>query len=112
MDEGGRNFPTWEFPKLGNCIAEDTLRQAARCKFVDEQIPTHETLRATLGGPAQCAEQAGLTQTEVARHFGGHASFVSKIESGERRIDVIELVDFCKIYGIRVQTLLKRAGVE
>lgn len=35
---------------------------------------------------------AGLTQTDVARRFGAHASFVSKCESGERRIDVLELV--------------------
>jgi transcriptional regulator with XRE-family HTH domain len=56
--------------------------------------------------------QAGLTQVEVARKFGGHASFVSKIESGERRLDVVELADFCQLYGVRLSSFLKQAGLE
>lgn len=34
---------------------------------------------------------AGLTQVEVARRLDVPQSFVSKYESGERRLDVIEL---------------------
>lgn len=60
----------------------------------------------------EAREQAGLTQTDVARRFGAHASFVSKCESGERRIDVLELVQFCKIYGVTVSDLLQSIGVE
>ncbi len=56
--------------------------------------------------------EAGLTQVEVGRKFGAHASFVSKIESGERRLDVVELADFCKLYGVRLTTFLKHAGLE
>jgi transcriptional regulator with XRE-family HTH domain len=37
---------------------------------------------------ARC-EQAGLTQMEVAQKLGTYASFVSKVESGERRVDVV-----------------------
>lgn len=54
---------------------------------------------------------AGLTQAEVAKKFGAHASFVSKCESGERRVDVIELVDFCRLYKISIGELLKRSGI-
>ena len=36
-------------------------------------------------------EQAGLTQEEVAGQLGTYASFVSKCEAGERRIDVLQL---------------------
>jgi transcriptional regulator with XRE-family HTH domain len=43
--------------------------------------------------------EAGLTQTQVAKNFGRPQSFVSKCESGERRIDVFELEDFASIYG-------------
>lgn len=41
---------------------------------------------------------AGLTQVEVAQAFGKPQSFVSKCESGERRIDVVELGAFASLY--------------
>jgi Helix-turn-helix domain len=41
---------------------------------------------------------SGLTQKEVAEHFEQPQSFVSKCESGERRIDPIELARFAKLY--------------
>ena len=56
--------------------------------------------------------KAGLTQKEVGRKFGAHASFVSKCESGERRIDVIEFASFCKLYGVTVNELLAQVGIE
>ena len=37
---------------------------------------------------------SGLTQEDVAKHFGRPQSFVSKRESGERRVDVVELEIF------------------
>lgn len=55
---------------------------------------------------------AGLTQSEVAQQFGTHASFVSKCESGERRIDVVELAEFCQLYGTSVCELVKKVGLE
>lgn len=56
-------------------------------------------------------EEAGLTQGEVGKKFGSYASFVSKVESGERRLDIIELADFCKLYGIPLAVFLSRAGI-
>lgn len=41
---------------------------------------------------------AGLTQIAVAEAFGKPQSFVSKCESGERRIDVVELGAFANLY--------------
>ena len=43
-------------------------------------------------------KEAGLTQEEVAQQLKVHQSFVSKSESGERRVDVVELSDFAKLY--------------
>lgn len=43
--------------------------------------------------------EAGLTQEQVAQHLGRPQSFVSKCESGERRVDVVELETFSEIYG-------------
>lgn len=42
--------------------------------------------------------KAGFTQTEVAKKLGKPQSFVSKVEKGERRLDVIELKHFADIY--------------
>lgn len=42
--------------------------------------------------------EAGLTQVEVATRIKRPQSFVSKIESGERRVDVVELAELAKLY--------------
>jgi transcriptional regulator with XRE-family HTH domain len=42
---------------------------------------------------------AGLTQVEVADALKRPASFVSKCELGERRIDPIDLAKFARLYG-------------
>ncbi|GAB3569937.1 helix-turn-helix transcriptional regulator [Amycolatopsis endophytica] len=36
-------------------------------------------------------QEAGLTQVQVAERLGVPQSFVSKYETGERRLDVVEL---------------------
>lgn len=42
--------------------------------------------------------EANLTQVQVAKKLRKHQSFISKIESGERRVDVVELSEIAKIY--------------
>lgn len=46
----------------------------------------------------QAREDAGLRQEDVARRLRKPQSFVSKRESGERRVDFIELLLFVEIY--------------
>lgn len=41
---------------------------------------------------------AGFKQEEVALKLGKLQSYVSKIERGERRIDIVELKEMAKIY--------------
>jgi transcriptional regulator with XRE-family HTH domain len=51
-----------------------------------------------LGKLKQARVEAGLTQVEVAKKLKRPQSFVSKIESGERRVDVVELSDLARVY--------------
>ena len=44
-------------------------------------------------------EAAGLTQIELARKLGEYQSFVARLESGQRRVDVIEFLELSKILG-------------
>lgn len=45
-------------------------------------------------------EAASVTQVEFGKLLGESQSFVSKCERGERRIDVVELHQFCLALGI------------
>ena len=42
--------------------------------------------------------EIGLSQQDVARKLGKPQSYVSKIESGERRLDVAEIKNFASVY--------------
>jgi ribosome-binding protein aMBF1 (putative translation factor) len=46
----------------------------------------------------QARIEAGLSQVQVAQKLKKPQSFVSKCESGERRVDFVELRHFAKLY--------------
>ncbi len=43
-------------------------------------------------------EAAGFDQTKVAKLLGKTQSYISKIESGQRRIDLVQIKEFGKLY--------------
>ena len=49
---------------------------------------------------------AGFTQNQLARVLSVPRSFIGKCERGERRIDVIELMAFCRVLGIELQAFI------
>lgn len=47
-----------------------------------------------------CARKAkGITQVNLAKKLGRPQSFVSKTESGERRLDVVEFIEIAHLIG-------------
>jgi transcriptional regulator with XRE-family HTH domain len=68
--------------------------------------PGHEALCAAL---VAARRDVDLTQAELAQRLRCHQSFVARIESGERRIDVIELVVLARALGTTAASLLAQA---
>lgn len=56
----------------------------------------------------ECREKAGLRQADVAERLKKLQSFVSKYESGERRLDVLELLDVCEAIGLSLSAFTKK----
>ena len=52
--------------------------------------------------------EAGLTQVQVAEQLEVPQSFVSKYESGERRLDVVELGHVAGALGVTVREVLEQ----
>lgn len=51
-------------------------------------------------------KRAKLSQTDVAKRLGRPQTYVSKCETGERRVDVVELQQFARVYRVRVTYFL------
>lgn len=52
-------------------------------------------------------EEAGLTQVQVAKKLKRPQSHVSNVESGQQRVDVVELQRFAKMYGKDISYFIK-----
>lgn len=53
--------------------------------------------------------KAGLTQAQLADRLHCHQSLVARFESGQRRIDVIELIVLARAMGVSSLELLDQA---
>lgn len=51
---------------------------------------------------------AGVTQAELASRLGVPQSVVSKFESGERRLDVLELRQVCRALSLSLTEFIRR----
>lgn len=53
-------------------------------------------------------KEAGLSQLQLANKLGMPQSFVSKYESGERRLDVLELRIICSALDMTLDAFVKK----
>jgi len=51
-----------------------------------------------VGQLKKARQEAGLEQEQVAKILKKTQSYISKIESGQRRIDIVALKEFARIY--------------
>ena len=51
--------------------------------------------------------EAGLRQIDVAKKLKRTQSYVSRVEVGEQRLDIIELQKFSKLYGKYINYFVK-----
>ena len=52
--------------------------------------------------------EAGLNQADLAARLGRPQSFVSKYETGERRLDILELRAVCAAVGLGLDDFVRR----
>jgi transcriptional regulator with XRE-family HTH domain len=52
-------------------------------------------------------KEAGLDQEEAANLLGVSQSYISKMEAGQRRIDIVQLKRFAKLYKKQIDYFIK-----
>lgn len=61
-----------------------------------EKFPHSREHQSLLELLREAREGSGITQIELAERLGETQSFISKCERGERRLDLIELREWCR----------------
>ena len=54
----------------------------------------------------QARLKAGLRQIEVAKKLKRPQSYISRVESGGYRLDIVEVKRFAKLYGVDMNELI------
>ena len=67
-----------------------------------------ESYKAMLAVVVAMRKQSGVTQAQVADRLGRPQSFMSKIERGERRLDIAEFCDLAEAMGMKPDEMLQR----
>lgn len=73
---------------------------------MDKTIKTKEYARF-IERLRKARSEAGLKQIDVAKKVKRPQSYISRVESGEYRLDILEVKRFAKIYGKSVEYFVK-----
>jgi transcriptional regulator with XRE-family HTH domain len=60
----------------------------------------------------EAREQARITQVGLAKKLRQSQSFVSKMERGDRRIDIVQLRTICHVLGLTLTEFVERLENE
>ena len=52
--------------------------------------------------------EAGLTQVELAKRVGKDQAYISRYESGQRRLDLLEVREVCQAIGITLEDFVRK----
>lgn len=63
--------------------------------------------RVLVGTLRESRQASGLTQGQLAERLGKPQSYVSKVERGERIIDLVEIRWWCRALGADLTTLVR-----
>lgn len=66
--------------------------------------PEHTALLSLL---RKHRKAAGLTQVDCSKALNRPQSFMSDVENGTRRLDIVQLRDLCKVLGISLPELVQ-----
>jgi transcriptional regulator with XRE-family HTH domain len=69
--------------------------------------PRHEALRLFL---IERRKKAGLRQVDVAKRLKRSQSYVTYVETGQKLVDVVELMEWADAIGFDPRDALKRLG--
>lgn len=61
---------------------------------------------------ADTREQAGIKQSDLATRLGVPASYLSKVENGTRRLDVIELIQIAEAMEVDPGEIVRQVAKE
>ena len=93
------------YPNLGYVANTHNLERMAKQLNAQRRQHIQMLLRSV-------REEAGLRQIDVAKRLNEPQSFVSKYESGERRLDVAELDQVCHALGITLPDFVRLMGKQ
>jgi len=72
-----------------------------------KSLRTHEN-SVLIGLLKEIRLKSGLTQAALAEAIGHSQSYISDIESGEKRLDLIQLRDYCDVCGTSLASFVRR----
>ncbi len=71
-----------------------------------------DAYRAIISDLRYTREKRGLRQVDVARRLGVSRQWIQKAETCQLRLDIMQLMHMCRIYGIKASRILRRVAEE